>query len=232
MVRKSVPCGSDCTSRVSVCQMTEWFGIRILASGHDIKIVVQCMFQTDMGICHGEVCSTAYLESSLPASSTDMHHVCTILHYYVCLEVSSFPSLSFLLSCRLLTLPIPSHLGLEGGSRVCGTRRSNNTGVLYSVQSNPYLVHTSSIVSTAKKAEEWTTCGLIRVPDRPRCDQPCTARYRPASHGVFQPIAVCLEMYVRSHRFPVLFRLIIIIFVFVLSRGGIAYSVLVRCTTP
>lgn len=27
-------------------------------------------------------------ESNLTASSTDMHHVCTIMHYYVCLEVS------------------------------------------------------------------------------------------------------------------------------------------------
>lgn len=154
---KSVPCCSDCTSRVSVGQMTGWFGIRILASGHDIKIFVQCMFQTDMDVCHEEVCSTAYLESSLPASSTDMHHLCTILYYYVCLEVSFFPSLSFLPSCRLLKLPIPSHLGLEGGLRVCGTRRSNKTGVLYSVQSNPYLVHTRSIVSTEKKQKNGLT---------------------------------------------------------------------------
>ena len=76
------------------------------------------MFQTDMDVCHEEVCSTAYLESSLPAS-TDTHHVCTILYYYVCLEVSFFPSLSFLLSCRLLKLAILSRLGLEGGLRVC-----------------------------------------------------------------------------------------------------------------
>ena len=189
-----------------------------------------------MDICHEEVCSTAYLESSLPAS-TDMHHVCTILYYYVCLEVSFFPSLSFLLSCRLLKLAIPSHLGLEGGLRVCGTRRSNKTGVLYSVQSNPYLVHTSNIVSTEKKkrkrkrkGKEWTYCGLIRVPDRLRCDQPCTARYRPASHGVLQCVRKCTSDRI-AHRFPVLFRIIIIIFIFILFRGGIAYSVLVRSTT-
>ena len=49
--------------------------------------------------------------------------------------------------------PVPSRPGgrVEG---VCGTRRSNKTGVLYSVQSNPYLVHTSNIVSTEKKRKE------------------------------------------------------------------------------
>lgn len=31
-----------------------------ITSGHDIKIFIQCMFQTDMDVCHEEVCSTSY----------------------------------------------------------------------------------------------------------------------------------------------------------------------------
>ena len=75
-----------------------------ITSGHDIKIFIQCMFQTDMDVCHEEVCSTLYLVSSTcvlgvdwqpPPQICTMYALsCTIMY----VSKSLFPSLCFFLS--------------------------------------------------------------------------------------------------------------------------------------
>lgn len=139
-----------------------------------------------------------------PAS---LHRYAPCMHYPVLLCMSRSLILPLIVFLALVPSaqtcdPVPSRPGgrVEG---VCGTRRSNKTGVLYSVQSNPYLVHTSNIVSTEKKKEkkkERKRMDLLRLDSRSRPSSMRSALHSPISACISRCFAVCQEMYVRSHR--------------------------------
>lgn len=136
-----------------------------ITSGHDIKIFIQCMFQTDMDVCHEEVCSTSYsvpgVESGRvwqpPPQICTMYALsCTIM--YVSKSLSSphslfnsradIPSTQHCCCLDFRSRPISAW---RGGLRVCGTRRSDKTLLC---TEHMYVLRT--IVSTEKSKYQAT----------------------------------------------------------------------------